>query len=625
MRETFQLFALYETEKGISGLLDRIDSAGVGPDQICRAVFGRSPKTPEEGVPSEAYDSRERLEAALLSSEFQTQIVANLLVAYPEQQREVFIHIPKCAGTDLILNVGQRREMLPLPVMLGDERWISKAELFDTLHGLVQLIPYHDRFFVYGHNPLEEYVRTAGARGTDKIFTVLRDPVDLLISQANYAITRLRQDPGGSQPDAREVLSVLGIERLPEPIALADLKAMALRLLLEPRIVQPNPLCFYLGGPEKSARYEQAMANIVAYDVEVTTTRHYPSWLRRRWRIVPNSRHNQSDHWIDASDLGPQLRGALQDFIAEDRELFDVVSAMLERGAAASLAGSQIARILSGRSFAASAEHFRPEQATLPAEATESHQPPEPTVVQGRDAILALLQDQRHSDPALAVDFGLQDGGRGYLRDGWAIPEPHFTWTAAAVCSLELPKPTALGDYRLRLICGPFIAKERLPNQRITLAANGIVLGTATAKERSVIEWELPRIVLGGQNTTTFTFWLPDAARPRELSAGDDERLLGFAVERIELLLVREERSQRLMPHIYQSKDAIAKHLHGTSHLEPVLRLGFGSGQDSELLLRDGWGIPEKRFTWTSARRANCETAIPVPVDDYRLRIKIGR
>ena len=100
----------------------------------------------------------------------------------------------------------------------------------------------------------------------------------------------------------------------------------------------------------------------------------------------------------------------------------------------------------------------------------------------------------------------------------------------------KIPKPGATGDYRLRLIARPFVAKDRLPTQRVSIAVNGVVLGGGAASERALIECDLPGPVLGGDATTAITLTTPDAVRPSEVSDSSDVRRLGFAIERLELL-----------------------------------------------------------------------------------------
>ena len=84
--------------------------------------------------------------------------------------------------------------------VLEAEGWISRNEFSEILSGLCRAAPYAERMFAYGHMDLGTYVERAGVRPTDQIFTVLRDLIDLMISQVNYSIRRLRQDPDGSTP-----------------------------------------------------------------------------------------------------------------------------------------------------------------------------------------------------------------------------------------------------------------------------------------------------------------------------------------------------------------------------------------------------------------------------------------
>src|SRR5258708_5934765 len=198
MRELLQLFALYDPEKGLSALLDRIDFSGVRPHQIYQVAHGRVPESLDLAVRREGYDAREHLTAALHSTEFQDSVLGSILLSFPEKLRDVFIHVPKCAGTDLILNIGPRR--LLLPRMLEVESWVDKPDLFLALHDLMQAIPYYDRFFVYGHIPLSYYIDTVGIRAGDQVFSVIRAPFELMLSPPNYPVTLMRHAPLQAAP-----------------------------------------------------------------------------------------------------------------------------------------------------------------------------------------------------------------------------------------------------------------------------------------------------------------------------------------------------------------------------------------------------------------------------------------
>lgn len=542
-RELFELFALGRPGD-LPGLLDRLDFAGVIPHQVYQLVHERAPERLDLFMRPAGYDARKHMEAALLSAEFQEKALPHLLHAFPEKRRDVFIHVPKCAGTDLILNVGARQ--LSVPKMLEEEGWVSKQQLFEALRCLVQAVPYYESFFVYGHMSLGSFVRRVGVRAGDRIFTVIREPLELMLSQANYAVTRLRQDPTGHDPDAREFLARFEMDRLPDSISLVDLKALALRALLHPEIARADRISAYLGD-EQSPRYETALSNLVRYNVEITTTRHYRQWLAERWGISSQSRHNMSDHWLSADDLDDSTLADLSGRTSEDQKVFEVVSSLLSRSGKPAITGAEIAEAAGAQSF----EDFAESLPSTPRERSRrsgTRRSSDIKVVQGAPAIATVLDSESAEDAILRIVFGLNGNSKGYLREGWANPEPRFVWTSAPVSRLEIPKPAG-NDCVLRLLGGPFVVKDRLPSQRLMIAVNGIVLGTATASDRSLIECEVPQVVLGGADTAVITLTLPDAAKPADLTGAEDQRILGFAVERLELLR-RETLEGKASPHV---------------------------------------------------------------------------
>ena len=184
-------------------------------------------------------------------------------------------------------------------------------------------------------------------RPADHLFTTIRDPIEQMISQANYAIGRLRQDPIGRDPDTAELLQHLGIPRHPTALANRDLKDLAVRALLDPRISRPNQACLHLGKrtTEAATEYDVAMNNLVLYDIEVTTTQHYGRWLHERWVIAHSERHNQSDTILTRREVLRYCADALKEAIAEDQKLFDVVLWALRQTGTPSITGSEIARL----------------------------------------------------------------------------------------------------------------------------------------------------------------------------------------------------------------------------------------------------------------------------------------
>jgi hypothetical protein len=295
-RGLFRLLALYEPSMGLTSLLDQLDFSGVTPAQIYHAALRRAPELIKQAARGPGYNPKGHWQRALLSDEFQKRVIENFLNAFPEKKRLIFIHIPKCAGTDLAFHLAPR--YLSLPSILAHEVWSPKDKLLNTLSQLTRLTNYLDEILIYGHIELPIYLKSAGYRPDDRIFTVLRNPVGLVVSQANYVVSRIVADPEGNLPDAREWLGLLGLQKLPANPTDGYLKELAVRALYHPQLTQPNRICAHLSkGPNRDGA--SAIRHIVTHNIEVTDTENYNDWLKERWNVASITRHNQSTKFLD--------------------------------------------------------------------------------------------------------------------------------------------------------------------------------------------------------------------------------------------------------------------------------------------------------------------------------------
>ena len=536
-RELIQLMTLYDPTLGLQDLISRINLTGVTPTSIFQLVHGRSPESISKALSDDAYDPGKHFSAALLSSEFQNNIMRLLLASYPEKSREVFIHIPKCAGTDLVLNVASRR--LGVPQMLGLDGWISKEEFLTALSNFARAAPFYDDLFVYGHIELNDYVALAGVRPNDRIFTIIRDPIDLMLSQANYAVSRLTQDPTGTDPDTYLILRYLDLKALPENPSHEFLKNLAVRCLLDSRIAQPNRICHYL-GKGKTPSYEQAIENVVTYNIEVTVAEKYKRWLQERWQLQTNSQHNRSISFLSKREASLFFSEQLAPLILEDKKFFDVITWALNTADRSSIAGLDVAR-LAGIGLLN----------TLPSSlGLITHGQKTSSASVDLVAAHGAVNLDRYLQPiaedlvvpdllyqeAFAIDFGAKGNAQAFIKTGWALPEKNFTWTASTLTTVNLPRPNVAADYLLRILATPLTAAKTVPLQRMTLTVNGHVIGTGVAKEVVAFEADLPWSLVVSRPQLEISMSLPDAATPREVNGGPDERLLAFAVHKFSLL-----------------------------------------------------------------------------------------
>jgi hypothetical protein len=336
LRDTFDLLGHYDPAQGIDALVARIDFAAVPPGYIHQVVHDRQPESVEALVAAERHELAERFKHALLSDEFQLAIIRRFLTAYPEKRRLVFLHVPKCAGTNLEIHLIPRH--LALSGAIEGVHWTGKPKMLEWLAGWVKAAPLFDTVFVHGHIFFDDFIRRVGTRWHDHIFTVVRDPLELAVSQANYSVGRLLIDPRATRPDTREAMAALELETIPNPFPLEFARELAIRALMNPRIAQPNRICTYLGD----GTAEKTVANLAIHNVEVTDMARYPAWIAERWGVTEPTRYNRSPPLLRAGDAEP-FRDELMSRCAEDYVVYGKVKALLDARGQASVRGADLA------------------------------------------------------------------------------------------------------------------------------------------------------------------------------------------------------------------------------------------------------------------------------------------
>jgi len=338
-RAAFRMFPFYDRSYGLSDLLARLDFTTQQPRDIRYAVFGalRTPGGRDEFA-ANTYAPRDHLNQLLMSVTFQQEVLTLLLNAFPEKRRLLFVHIPKCAGSDLSHHLMTRYPSIDQRLM--DEKWTSKDALFDVLRDLVPALPLFDSIFARGHIRLNWYLERGLARPIDRLFTIMRHPVEIAVSQANYVMMRIAQDleSGKTSVDTQQWLVHLGLDEIPQ-WPLADLAEHVCHKTLRTReIVIANPLCHWLGGGDAATVLER----LAASGAEVTETTRYNRWLRETWGIESATRLNESRKFISQTALDREELDYLNEISAEDAKLFELVQQRLAGLGMNSLTGSQL-------------------------------------------------------------------------------------------------------------------------------------------------------------------------------------------------------------------------------------------------------------------------------------------
>ena len=337
-RSLFDWLGLYDERGGLAQLLSRLEFGGERPEGTHYAAFGAYPRSVEDVLRWGTYYPRDHLHDLLLSDAFQTGLIPLFLRAFPEKRRLIFVHIPKCAGTDLSFHFRARHPSLERS--LTDPAWTPKSAMLRRISRVVAHVRTADSIFVHGHINLADHIAAGIIRPTDRIFTVIREPLAAAISQVNYILTRFEEDLTGGQlrPDTAEWSRAMDLG--PTPARMSDdfIKRLTTAALRTKRLTVPNSQCLWLGGEGTQAVVDR----LATYDVEVSEVERYNAWLQATWGIEAKTRWNASKKFIALQDLTTDDLGYLVGITREDQRLYRTVERLLTSTGKLSLSGEDL-------------------------------------------------------------------------------------------------------------------------------------------------------------------------------------------------------------------------------------------------------------------------------------------
>jgi hypothetical protein len=333
------LVRFYRPDVGIKRLLQNTGVADMSPREIYQSVHGRPPDSLDSALPSANFNATASFIAALSSLEFQQNLAANFLQAFPEKRRLIFVHIPKTAGVDIATRLISR--FASINTNLLDRTLTPRSEkLFLTIKHIVLEMACSDIVFVSGHTHLGTYQSWAGngIRCGDEVFTVVREPIDRIISQVNYVLTRIFSERTPVQPDTagwRKEFKVEDLEIRQSPDRVFKL---ARQIFRHPGVVVPNIMCEFIGG----GGYEAALTKTVSHDLEVIDLRHLDAWSEQRWGAGEKSRLNSSEKFVSLKDFSRDDIEYARGIVQEDMKYYQKVLGALDRHGGTSIKGVQI-------------------------------------------------------------------------------------------------------------------------------------------------------------------------------------------------------------------------------------------------------------------------------------------
>ena len=277
--------------------------------------------------------------AALSSVEFQENLIAHVLRSFPEKRRLFFVHIPKTAGVDLATHLISRFPSLSTTLL--DRNLTPKREqLFLAIKHVVLEMTCSDTIFISGHTHLGIYQRWCGngIRFQDRVFTVVREPMEQILSQVNYTLTRIFSDENPAPPDTAGWRREFHVENLDLRHSRDQVLHLARRILRHQGVVVPNVICSYLGG----GSCKQALLQTAAHDLEVIELKRLDAWAKQQWNAASGARLNSSEKFVTLQDFSRDDVDYARSIVQEDAQYYRDVLAAYERHGETSIRGSQI-------------------------------------------------------------------------------------------------------------------------------------------------------------------------------------------------------------------------------------------------------------------------------------------
>lgn len=345
-RALFEFLGLYDEQGGLAQLLSRVEFGHARPEQIHHAVFGAQPKSVDDVLRWGTYYPRDHLQDLLLSDAFQTELIPLVLRAFPEKRRLIFVHIPKCAGTDLTFHFRARYPSMDRS--LADAEWTSKPNMLRRIARVVAHLRTSDSIFVHGHINLRDHIAANVIRPTDHAFTIVRDPLAAAMSQINYVLTRFDEDiaAGKLRPDTAEWTRIMDLGATPARMTDSFIKRVTRAALRNEDLVLPNTLCQWLGAEGA----QPVVDRLASYNVEVTDVERYNEWLRASWGIDASTRWNASKPFIALRDLATDDVAYLNSITREDQRFYQTVERILSASGKLSLTGDDLRGVVATRS-----------------------------------------------------------------------------------------------------------------------------------------------------------------------------------------------------------------------------------------------------------------------------------
>jgi len=334
-RDLIELFSAYDPRIGIDSVLDAFDSQSMTAADVFAALSGEI-LDPRVAAPlSGDYQGRVHMRLLLEGPQFRVharQLIAN---AFPEKRRVIFVHIPKCAGSDMGAELHEKFATLPHEIYLPEN---TPAEIFFLhLRDFSQALRSKNGIALIGHERLDIYQEQNLIREQDLLFTILRDPAEIVYSFINFALTICKNAKYNPRGDVPHWLNYLNVTEIAEDASVDEMMELARFALYKGDT--PNTICEFLG----KGTANDAMARVVATNIEITDTVRYPAWRQSCFPGAKMTRYNASYPYFTPQTATAGDRDHIAQITGEDQKFYDLIQSRLAKTGRLSLRGRELA------------------------------------------------------------------------------------------------------------------------------------------------------------------------------------------------------------------------------------------------------------------------------------------
>jgi hypothetical protein len=341
-RELLELFAALGDQTSLSGFFESTDFSAAEPRIVTFIVLGRWPTAAEIDAIETPYNPRGHMRRLLLGREFRISLVHHVCQTFPERQRLLHVAMPRAATFHLHETLRPLHPIVPPDLTLWDRpneigflpALGSLLGRFTTTRTLL-IAQTSIQPFMQPSPPIKpDSARAASGlaflpspplrRPADRLFTILREPASMLVSQINARLAALQADPEGDDPATATWRTRL--TPLPHRTSHAAWRQLGLKLLAE-NLLPANPICHALGD----GTAEGALATCRHADIEITNQTLYPDFVKYTFNLQPEPPTNTSLPILTVADIPSDI---LADRLCEDLTFYERLSPAFSKLAA---------------------------------------------------------------------------------------------------------------------------------------------------------------------------------------------------------------------------------------------------------------------------------------------------